>query len=409
MAEILKDIGTYFRQIRESIGLDIDTVARELKIRRAYIVGLEQGDFSSLPDREIYVTGMIRGYATFLKNHAYDVDIDPEALVNSYRVVSDDITPAGDFHFPTMETDASKPRFIMVLISVAFVIGFYAYWSNRLEVNDFLNQQIEQLSDQYAGSVSIQIKEKSPEPADDPVRNQEKQEDNTSFVQEPKANQKDVLDIEKYLHLLKEKAQKEAANQQQAVTDQQPPQHANQVRPNQPSQNMQPRQAQQQVANPQPSQRALQPTRPPAPDQNVSGISQQDSGQNQASPTKKNDLTSLRPKVDPVKPKVDPRAAATEASRSNPQAARAPSQSAQQKKAKIPKIVLMAREDTWVRISDSSGSLIVEKVMKSGDAYFLPEKNNLVISAGNADAIEVFIDGDEHSFLGTLNDVSRTN
>ena len=69
----------------------------------------------------------------------------------------------------------------------------------------------------------------------------------------------------------------------------------------------------------------------------------------------------------------------------------------------------MAREDTWVRISDSSGSLIVEKVMKSGDAYFLPEKNNLVISAGNADAIEVFIDGDEHSFLGTLNDVSRTN
>ena len=75
----------------------------------------------------------------------------------------------------------------------------------------------------------------------------------------------------------------------------------------------------------------------------------------------------------------------------------------------IPKIVLMAREDTWVKISESSGEVVIEKVMKSGDTYFLPERNNLIISAGNADAIEVFIDGDEHSFLGTLNDVSQTN
>ena len=73
------------------------------------------------------------------------------------------------------------------------------------------------------------------------------------------------------------------------------------------------------------------------------------------------------------------------------------------------KIVLMAKNDTWVRITDTEDSFLVEKILKTGDTYFLPEKNNLVISAGDTSSIEVFITGDKQSFLGTLKEISRIN
>lgn len=400
MVDVLRDIGTYFRQIRESIGLDVDTVARELKIRRAYIVGLEQGDFSSLPDREIYVTGMIRGYATFLKNHAYEIDIDPEALVDRYRAVSDDITPAGDFHFPTMESDASKPKFVMVLFSVICVISFYAYWSNRLAVNDFLNEQIETLSDEYAGSVNNKVEPPRTPTTHNVVAPKASENNNVAppNKQHADADKKvdDLLDIEEYLGLLKEKAQENmAATANNAVKVQEKiPAVQNNVNQLQEEFNK--------VVEDQKRKLMEQAERQQVDRVRTPRVEKRPEILDHANRNNNSLVQRTEPNI------VSPR----QPERQNPQfGSRQASNGvvSQKPNAAIPKIVLMAREDTWVKISDSRGALIVERVMKSGDTYFLPEKNNLVISAGNADAIEVFIDGDEHSFLGTLNDVSRTN
>jgi transcriptional regulator with XRE-family HTH domain len=57
------------------------------------------------------------------------------------------------------------------------------------------------------------------------------------------------------------------------------------------------------------------------------------------------------------------------------------------------KLVLLAKESTWVKIHNSKGHMLYEHTLHVGDAYFVPDEDDLIISAGNKDAIEVFNNG----------------
>ncbi len=68
--------GEHFRNAREEAGLSLDEIARNLKIRTAFLNALENDSFEGLPP-DIYTRGFIREYAQYL-------GIPPEPLLEEY-------------------------------------------------------------------------------------------------------------------------------------------------------------------------------------------------------------------------------------------------------------------------------------------------------------------------------------
>lgn len=65
-------LGQRLREARESQGLSLEDVAASTKIRRSYLVALEEEDYAKLP-HPTYVKGFLKTYATFLGLEAQEV------------------------------------------------------------------------------------------------------------------------------------------------------------------------------------------------------------------------------------------------------------------------------------------------------------------------------------------------
>jgi transcriptional regulator with XRE-family HTH domain len=69
-------IGTILRYYREQRGIDLDSTAEQLRIRRDYLVAMEQDRFDLLPEG-MYRRSFLRAYAAFLK-------LDPDQIMKMF-------------------------------------------------------------------------------------------------------------------------------------------------------------------------------------------------------------------------------------------------------------------------------------------------------------------------------------
>jgi cytoskeletal protein RodZ len=69
-------LGQILRETREQRGLTLEEVEAAIKVRKPYLMALEEEDFASLP-HPTYVKGFIRSYASFL-------ELDPQYLLSLY-------------------------------------------------------------------------------------------------------------------------------------------------------------------------------------------------------------------------------------------------------------------------------------------------------------------------------------
>ena len=73
-------LGTVLRTAREARFIDLARVERDTKIRIRYLSALERGDYRELPE-PIYTRGFLRNYGLYL-------GLDPEYLIDLYRLES---------------------------------------------------------------------------------------------------------------------------------------------------------------------------------------------------------------------------------------------------------------------------------------------------------------------------------
>jgi cytoskeletal protein RodZ len=73
-------LGTVLRTAREARFIDLARVERDTKIRVRYLSALERGDYRDLPG-SIYTRGFLRNYGLYL-------GLDPEYLIDLYRLES---------------------------------------------------------------------------------------------------------------------------------------------------------------------------------------------------------------------------------------------------------------------------------------------------------------------------------
>jgi cytoskeleton protein RodZ len=71
------------------------------------------------------------------------------------------------------------------------------------------------------------------------------------------------------------------------------------------------------------------------------------------------------------------------------------------------RIVLRFTGDTWVQVKERGGEALLTKVMRTGEAWPVPDRGNLILNTGNAGRIEILVDGAEVPSIGSPGSVRK--
>lgn len=71
------------------------------------------------------------------------------------------------------------------------------------------------------------------------------------------------------------------------------------------------------------------------------------------------------------------------------------------------RVVLRARADSWVQIQGAGNELLLTRILRAGDTYRTPNREDLLLMTGNAGAIELILDGESLGTLGPEGEVRR--
>jgi cytoskeleton protein RodZ len=72
-----------------------------------------------------------------------------------------------------------------------------------------------------------------------------------------------------------------------------------------------------------------------------------------------------------------------------------------------PRIVVRARADSWIQVRDRGGQVFLNRVLRSGESWTVPDKPALLLTTGNAGGTELLVDGTETPGLGGNGAVRR--
>lgn len=82
-------------------------------------------------------------------------------------------------------------------------------------------------------------------------------------------------------------------------------------------------------------------------------------------------------------------------------------ESAAEPDAKAGKIVVRARLESWVQITNEKKEVMFSRVLRAGETYTVPEETGLMLTTGNAGGIEILLNGRKLKSLGTVGLVKR--
>jgi hypothetical protein len=71
------------------------------------------------------------------------------------------------------------------------------------------------------------------------------------------------------------------------------------------------------------------------------------------------------------------------------------------------RIVLRALQDSWVQVRDRQDALLLTRVLRSGDTYYVPAQDGLTLLTGNAGGIVIEVDGVAVAPIGPVGAVRR--
>ncbi len=122
----LDTLGAELRELRESLGVSRDEVYLKIRIPKAYVKALEEGDLAALP-APCYVVGFVKSYCAYLGAH-------PSRYVNAYREALRPVT-ASHRILPLSQRKGGQdatPRWVSEAITWAaicaiIVLGWMAY------------------------------------------------------------------------------------------------------------------------------------------------------------------------------------------------------------------------------------------------------------------------------------------
>ncbi len=71
------------------------------------------------------------------------------------------------------------------------------------------------------------------------------------------------------------------------------------------------------------------------------------------------------------------------------------------------KVVIRANRDSWIEIRDQDNAVVLQRVLRQGETFNVPDQNGLVMTTGNAGGIAIELEGRPLQSLGSLGVVKR--
>lgn len=71
------------------------------------------------------------------------------------------------------------------------------------------------------------------------------------------------------------------------------------------------------------------------------------------------------------------------------------------------RIVLVARLESWIQVTDPETNALLTRVLRAGDRYYVPAEADLTLATGNAGGLDVWVDGRKAPALGPVGVVRR--
>ncbi|HSA82388.1 MAG TPA: RodZ domain-containing protein [Geminicoccaceae bacterium] len=118
---LMREVGAQLRRVRLERGEELDDVAKQLRIKPTYLLGIEQGDLSMLPGRA-YALGFLRSYAGYL-------GFDGDDLIVRIKSTVANLTDRTRLRIRTPLPESRLPKMPIVVLSLAAVAAVYASWS----------------------------------------------------------------------------------------------------------------------------------------------------------------------------------------------------------------------------------------------------------------------------------------
>lgn len=323
-------VGDLLRRTREAYGQDIDTVAKQLRIRDSYLQAIEAGQFRDLPGTT-YAVGFVRTYAEYLR-------LDAQEVLRRFREEVAEVNGQTQLIFPAAATEGKFPGGAILLLSVLLAGVAYGAWyylsDQRANVLDLIPAVPEQIRDLVTGE---------PTPADSmgeavtpALENDDDSEAQTVT---------EVREVEAAAGTGENDAESDAPVVDEALSSRQP------------------------------ATQAQASESPPEPESSPEDAEAE--------------TTVAAIPAAPVAPTAEP----------EPQVFGAANAEF--------RIVLRARLESWVQVTDADNRILLTRVLRAGDSYQVPDRPGLMLATGNAGGLDIVVDGRSVPPLGAVGVVRR--
>ena len=351
-------LGADLKAARVRDGLDLPEVAGKLRIRRAYLAAIEEGRFDDLPG-PVYAAGFVRSYADLL-------GLDGESAVETFRRETSGLDGEVKLTFMYPVPESRVPRGWLIALSLTLAGLIYAGWhyaemNGRLATDRIppVPEGLAALSPAPSGNRPAAEAPTPPTPPD-PVKTEE------APTPPADADMPDSIDP---------------------------------------------------AARATPSELAAADgadAGPPTP-----GSSAPADG----SPAAPVDAAETPDPVWPVEAEEFPMSGVesrppAEASAAEPATAAgtgdAPRPGHAEREPRVygednerNRILVTARMVSWVQVTSADGELLLTRVLQPGDRYFVPDREDLFLTTGNAGGLEIVVDGRVAPSIGGAGTVRR--
>lgn len=340
-------VAALLRRRREELERDIATVARQLRIRAVYINAIEEGRLQDLPGTA-YAVGFVRAYADYL-------GLDGNSIVGDYRDELARRSRQNELIWPVDQVEHKHfPGGIVLVVSLLIAGALYGGWYVASQPGgtgiDLIDQVPEFMKKQTSGGVSDGI--------DAPVEDSAGQAGDGTTPASAQASQTP------------------AAPAPAPATVAPAPAAAIGATTDQPD-----------ASAPLPGTESNAAAVVPEPGQ--PGVAEEAS------------VPDVTPEPQPIdQAGIDP-SGAVDAQVEEAEADVAPVIAAGKR------IVLRATKDSWVEIFDAQEEVVLQRILRAGETFAVPDQPGLTMNTGNAGGLVIELDGKARPALGSIGVVKR--
>ena len=112
--------GADLRMARERLEWRLEDAAATLRIRRAYLEALEQGDLSLLPGNAFALC--------FLRSYAAALGLDPDEMLRRFKAEAAEVSRRTELAFPAPVPERGLPTGAVMLLGLILAVGAYIGW-----------------------------------------------------------------------------------------------------------------------------------------------------------------------------------------------------------------------------------------------------------------------------------------